>query len=104
MAGGDRGLSFRDGRVPPGFALRYVRMPAETERSYQAAEWADAMVVVETGRVELVATDGGRYTFGPGDIVCLDGLSLRTLRSPGPAPLLLSVVSRYHGRRTAEDR
>ena len=104
MAGDDRGLSFRDGRVPHGFVLRHLRMPAGTERSYQAAEWADAMVVIESGRIEVVATDGGRYAFGPGDIVCLDGLSLRTLCSRGPAPLLLSLVSRYHGRRTAEDR
>lgn len=88
------GLSFACKRVPPAFELRFVRMDPGCRRPYDPAEWADALVVVEEGQLELECLQGGRRCFRRGDVVWLARLPLRALHNPGSLPLLLSAVSR----------
>jgi quercetin dioxygenase-like cupin family protein len=69
--------------LEPGDALPYVE-----------ADWHDAVVVVEAGEIELECMGGGRQRFVAGDVLCLSGLPLRTLRNPWPEPAVLVAVAR----------
>lgn len=99
MAGLDRDdergrLSFLNRKLPPSFELRLVVVAPRAERPYDEAEWRDAIVVVEHGRVELECRAGGRTGFGRGDLFWLFGLPLRALHNTGPEPAVLTAVSR----------
>lgn len=61
---------------------------------YCAAEWRDAIVVIERGEVQLESESGVRCTFSSGDVVWLVGLPLRALHNPSTAPAVLVAVSR----------
>ena len=87
-------LSFLDRRVPPQFQVRQIAVPPDAERTVQQGEWADALLVVERGRVEVECLDGARGSFGRGDVLCLRRLSLRLLRNRGRGPVLLIAISR----------
>jgi hypothetical protein len=87
-------LSFLGRRLGPAFAVRRIAVAPGAERAYDAAEWRDALVVVERGAVELECRSGARRTFVSGDILCLSRLPLRALRNPGGVPALLALVSR----------
>lgn len=63
-------------------------------RGYDAAEWRDAVVFVERGRIELCGAGGGRLGFRAGDVLWLDGLTISRLYNPGPEPAVLVAVSR----------
>jgi predicted enzyme related to lactoylglutathione lyase len=76
------------------FALKVVIVAPGQERRYDAAEWSDAVVVVERGELELECVSGGRRRFEAGSVLWLCGLPLRALRSTGPDPLLLVAISR----------
>jgi quercetin dioxygenase-like cupin family protein len=87
-------LSFL-GRLPPsGFKIRVVVVDPGDTRAYQESDWRDALVVVERGEIQLVASGGGRRDFATGDVLCLVGLSLRALHNAGPEPAVLVAVSR----------
>src|SRR5262249_31732122 len=87
-------LSFLGTPVPEAFALRFVAVLPGSERAYREGEWRDSLVVVEQGEVELECLSGKRCRFGPGGVLSLGGLSLRTLRNRGDEPVLLVAVSR----------
>ena len=89
-----RALSFLQLPLPRSFDLRLVAIPAGESRAFVAAEWADALVVVEQGAVELECDRGGRRAFATGAVMFLTGLPLRTIRNPGPEAALLAAVSR----------
>lgn len=93
MDHGER-LSFPDRRVPPQFQVRQIVVPPGAERAVQEGEWADALVVVEDGRIELECLDGARCSFGNGDVLCLRRLRLGLLRNRGHRPVLLIAISR----------
>ncbi len=80
--------------VPPPFATRRVVVAAGEERPYDEAEWADAIVVVEHGEVELECSQGGRRRFGCGAVLWFQGLSLRALHCCGQDAVVLLAVSR----------
>ena len=86
-------LSFLGRRLPPGFEIRVVTVAAGSMRAYREAEWDDALVVVERGRIQLEGS-GGRRDFVTGDVLCLVGLSLRAIHNRGPDPAVLVAVSR----------
>lgn len=96
--GDDEPVSFL-GRPPPGhaFRTRLITLAPGCSHAFVAAEWADAMVVVEGGELDLECVEGGHRRFGPGAVLCLAGLALRALRNPGGDPLVLVVVSRRRG-------
>jgi len=80
--------------VPASFEHRVVTIPAGGARPYDAAEWRDAIVVVERGEIELEALDGQRQRFGCGALVWLDGVMLRWIRSGRGDEAVLVAVSR----------
>jgi len=82
------------GPLPPGFRRRRVTVAPGAARAYDAAEWRDAIVLVETGELDLVGRDGGGPRFGPGAVVALADLPLRALRNRGPEPAVLVAVTR----------
>lgn len=86
--------SFLGGRLPPSFTLRVVTIAPGGSRGYEPAEWADAIVVVERGRVEVCCSDGTVLRFGAGDPLWLAGLPILALRNPGEEDAVLTGVRR----------
>jgi hypothetical protein len=66
---------------------------------YLAADWADTLVVVKRGELELECRSGRRARFAAGAVLTMVGLPVRRLRNPGPGPLVLSAVRRRSQRR-----
>ena len=87
-------LSFLQTPLPRAFDLRLVAIPPGCSEPYDAAVWADALVVVERGAVQLECARGGRRAFAAGSVIFLTGLPLRSIHNPGPEPALLAAVSR----------
>jgi quercetin dioxygenase-like cupin family protein len=87
-------LSFLERPLPPAFRMRAVVVAPGAARAYDAAEWRDALVVVERGEIDLEFVAGGRRRLARGDVLHLDGLSVRTLQNRGWEPALLVAVSR----------
>lgn len=79
---------------PCAFDLREVAVAPGAERAYDAAEWADALVVVARGEIELEGRHGARRRFARGAVIVLVGLNLRVLRNDGDEPAVLLAVSR----------
>jgi hypothetical protein len=80
------------------FELRVVTVAPGRARRYAEAEWRDALVVVESGEVELEPEDGVRRRFARGDMLWLTGLRLRAVHNRGPEPARLVAVSRIPQR------
>jgi predicted 3-demethylubiquinone-9 3-methyltransferase (glyoxalase superfamily) len=87
-------LSFLASALPAPFSARVIAIAPGGARSYVAADWQDALVVVERGELELCARDGERWRFARGAVLTLAGLALEALRNPAAEPLLLTAVSR----------
>ena len=68
--------------------------PPHAERPYVAAEWRDALVVVEQGSLELVGLSGTRRRLERGAILWLWGLPLHALRNPGSVNTRIVGISR----------
>jgi len=63
-----------------------------------AAEWAGAVVVVESGLIEVGCLQGSCRTFVAGDLLALGWLPLETLSNPGPdVACLVAVRRRFRG-------
>ncbi len=93
-SGNSERLAFLDRPLPPGFEMRVVTVAPGDTKAYQEAEWRDALVVIERGRIQLQGPGGGRRDFATGDVLCLVGLSLWGLHNRGPEPAVLVAVSR----------
>jgi quercetin dioxygenase-like cupin family protein len=102
MEGGRRRGHFLGRRVPAGFDARRIVIAPGAERPFVEAEWRDAVVVVESGRVELECRSGGRCSFRRGDVLWLFGLPLRALHNRGRAPTILIAVARSGGGEAVE--
>jgi quercetin dioxygenase-like cupin family protein len=87
-------LPFMDGPLPSAFERRVIVVAPGGARPFHAAEWQDAIVVVERGRVDVECAGGTRRSFGRGDVLCLDGLPVRRLHNHGSAPAVLITVTR----------
>ncbi len=87
-------LSFLRQAPGPGFTCTTVRIEPGRSRLYDAAEWRDALVVVEAGEVQLECRHGARRPFARGSVLCLDGLKLRALHNLGDEKVLLVAVAR----------
>lgn len=90
-------LSFLDGPFGTAFEKLVVVVAPGGSRGYAEAEWRDALVVVERGEIELETTAGCRQRFASGDILCLDGPSLRALHNRGGEDAILVTVPRRRG-------
>ena len=80
-----------------GFDVRRAVVAPGRPRAFDEAEWEDALVLVERGRIELECANGARRSFGRGTVLWLTGLSLRAVRCYDE-PSVLLVVSRRTGR------
>jgi hypothetical protein len=89
----DRPSSARD-PVRRGFVIWQVAIAGSSELAFDAADWRDAIVVVERGCLELECLGGNRSSFATGAVLCLGPLSLRMLRNHGTEQVLLIAVSR----------
>ena len=78
----------------PAFSLSVITLEPGGERPYDAAEWRDALVVVERGEVELEGFAGARRSFSRGAVLWLVGLPLRALHNHGPEPVSMVAISR----------
>ena len=87
-------LTFLGKAIPPGFDSRVVVVNPGDTRAYQETDWRDALVVVECGAIQLVASGGSSRNFSRGDVLCLVGLSIRALHNRGAVPAVLVAVSR----------
>ncbi len=58
------------------------------------AQWADTLVIVISGELELLCRSGRRARFAAGAVLTLAGLPVRSLGNPRPEPLTLCMVSR----------
>lgn len=86
-------LPFLRGPLSPAFRRhRHVLEPGR--HPYRAAEWSGALVVVESGPLDLECHAGGVRRFASGAVLHLDGLALRALRCPGPGPTVLVSLAR----------
>ncbi len=68
-------------------------LPGETH-PVVGADWADTLVVVERGELELECCSGRRATFVSGSVLTLAGLSVRCLHNHGPSVVVLCAVTR----------
>jgi quercetin dioxygenase-like cupin family protein len=91
---GPERLSFLDGPLPARFRLRALTLAPGGTRPYRAEDWADALVVVERGEIELCCRAGGRRRFAAGAVMWLQGMELEALHNPGAEPAVLAAVSR----------
>jgi len=82
----------RDDRIA--FTRRTVVLEPGTSRPSGDAEWRDAIVMVESGDVELECAAGGRRRFAAGAVLWLTGIDLRVLHNVGTGPVVLVAVSR----------
>jgi quercetin dioxygenase-like cupin family protein len=76
------------------FQVKTVALPPGGARSYDSAEWRDALVLVASGSLELEFTGGARRRFSTGAMLWLARLSLRALHNPGSEVAVLVAVSR----------
>ena len=97
-SGGDR-LSFLDRRVPWSFNVRVVGLEPGTLRAFDAAEWRDALVVVEHGAIELESLNGSFRRFDSGAVLWLSDLPLRAIHNRGTVAVLLLAVARRPDKR-----
>jgi quercetin dioxygenase-like cupin family protein len=93
MDGLDR-VSFLGARRPKHFRLRTLTLQPSEAFDYHRADWADTVVVVERGELEVECRGGERAWFPEGAILVFAGLALRRLRNAGSGSLVLSALSR----------
>lgn len=87
-------ISFLGARCPKGFRLETLTLRARDAIDCGPAEWADTLVVVEHGQLEVECRCGTRARFDEGAILSFAGVELRQLRNPSSGPLVLSALSR----------
>ena len=86
--------SWLPGAGRPDYEQRRLVIAPGTEHASSAAEWADALVLLERGSLEVECLAGARRTFEAEAMLCLDWLPLRALRSTGAEPAVLVAVRR----------
>lgn len=78
----------------PGFRRAVLRIDPGDRRPYRPSDWADSLVVIETGELDLETASGVRHTCRAGDVLWLAGLPLRSLVNRGAVPVVITVVRR----------
>ena len=91
---GNERLSFLEGGLPRAFEVRTVTIAAGASRAYVAAEWRDALVLVQCGDLELETSTGACWRFRHDDVLWLAEMPVRALHNPGSVDTLLVAVSR----------
>jgi hypothetical protein len=87
-------FSFLGRPLGPSFRATVVTLAPGATRLYDESEWRDALVLVESGTIDLECRAGGRRRFCSGAVLCFTGLGLRALHNVGAASVVLVAVSR----------
>jgi hypothetical protein len=87
--------------LEPSFERWQVVLPPRSQWPTSASEWDGAVVLVESGAVELGCDSGDRRTFMAGHVLALGWLNVTSLGNPGSEPVRLLAVRRRTGRRTS---
>ena len=80
------------------FRRRVVELTPGEELDIDCDRWRDALVVLESGEVELECAVGERRRFAAGSVLCLLP-PVRFLRNSGSEPARLIAISRRASRR-----
>jgi predicted enzyme related to lactoylglutathione lyase len=80
--------------LPAGFRRWRVVLAPRSARPTSGDEWANSIVLVEQGILEVECDAGGRRTFGAGDLLVLGWLPLRRLHNSGDVAVRLLAVRR----------
>ncbi|MEU8199986.1 cupin domain-containing protein [Streptosporangium sp. NPDC049046] len=94
MGAGEDPAPIPPGGSGPAFDVRRVVVAPGDSHVHDGDEWRGAIVLLERGRIELVCSDGDHRVFLRGDVLWLDGLTVRALRNPGREPAVLLAISR----------
>ncbi len=84
--------------LPAGFERWAVELPGGSVRPTTPDEWAGALVLIESGTLEVGCEAGGARTFHAGDMLALGWLPLVELRNHGEAPVRIVSVRRREAR------
>lgn len=87
-------MSDDGGLEPVKFRARVVELAPADALRFEPADWADEIVVLTAGEIELECERGERRRFGAGAVLCLSPLPLAVVRSVGTEPARLLAVSR----------
>lgn len=93
MDGADAGRFGVERRLR-GFRVRTLALGPGDAHEYRPAEWADALVIVERGELEVECRSGMRARFREGAVLAFAGLPLQRLRNAGSGPLVLRAFAR----------
>ena len=69
-------------------------VPPDETVEISPADWADTLVIVICGQLELLCSSGQRARFAAGAIVTLAGVPVRAIHNAGPEPLVLQALTR----------
>ena len=81
---------------PRSFRTRRVTLPPGGSRPHHEDEWRGALIVVESGDLELLCQAGGSRVFGTGSVLWFTGLNLASVRNPGPVDTVFRALTRHH--------
>jgi hypothetical protein len=90
----DTPVSFLGRTLPPGTRVRTVILLPAQAVDYRPEDWADTLVVVERGTLELECSRGVRARFGSGSVLTLVAVEPRRLLNSGSTPLVLKALTR----------
>lgn len=76
------------------FHSRSITVAPGENRPHDEDEWQGALIVVESGEIELCCRAGGRRTFGAGAVLWFTGLDLETVHNPGTEPAVFRGITR----------
>jgi len=84
--------------VRPTFGRRVVGVPPGEAVPFDPRTWEDAIVFVLAGEIDVQCSSGAGHRFQQGDILWFTGLSVRSLRNGGSAPVRLLAIWRIAHR------
>jgi hypothetical protein len=94
----DEGRPLLLGRpIPDSFPVTRLTIPPRSARVTEAELWAESLVVVQRGDVEVESAGGVRETFHPGDVLCLEWVGARVLRNNGADEAEVVSIRRFGG-------
>ena len=91
------------GALASTFARRVVVLEPRIRKPYRRSEWLDAIVLVDSGIIQLEMIGQPRRCFRRGDVMWLGGLGLSAIYNPGPEVAILIAVWRRAQPRSIGD-
>lgn len=83
-----------DAETTSSFRSRSITVAPGEDRPHDEDEWEGALIVVESGEIELRCRSGGRRRFGAGALLWFTGLDLVSVHNPGAEPAVFRGITR----------